>query len=152
MAEWSYTAIDAIETPGGNIPCNTGSGDHFFIVPGRSTGLGVSEIRGTDDERGQSDGLLLHPRFFGGQQISLLALAYILSSGTEAGYLTARDAFLTDARTKLKTMVNADGTLSFSGGQNITVRTRAIGPPQSESQYGEATKSMLLVLVSATPA
>jgi hypothetical protein len=152
MAEWSYSAIDQVQTPGGNIPVNTGSGDHFFIDAGRSTGLGVSDIRGSDDERGQDDGLLLHPRFLGGQQIALLAIALILSASTDAGYLTARDTFLTDVRTKLKTAINADGALHFAGGQSIAVRTRAIGPPQSEDALGRATKSMLVVLVSATPA
>ena len=152
MAEWSYSAIDLIMTPSGNIPCNTGSGDHFFIDPGRSTGLGVSEIRGTDDEKGQTDGLLLHPRYYGGQQIGLLCIALILSATSDPGYVTARDTFLTDARTKLKAMVNADGTLHFSGGQAITVRTRVIGPPQSEPALGMTTKSVLVQLVSATPA
>lgn len=152
MAEFGYNAITSLVTPGGSIPWNTGSGDHFFADPARCGGLGVSEIRGSDDERGQSDGLLLHPRFLGGQQISLLGIAYILSSGTDPGYATARDAFLTDARTKLKTAINADGTLNFAGGQAITVRTRAIGAPASEPALGPATKSMLIVLVSATPA
>ena len=151
MAEFSYSAIDAIETPGGNIACNTGSGDHFFIDPARSTGLGEVEIRGQDDERGQSDGLLLHPRFLGGQRISLQCIAYILSSATDPGYVTARDAFLTDVRTKLKSMLNADGTLSFAGGQNITVRTRVIGAPLS-SAVGPSVKEQLVMLVSATPA
>ena len=151
MAEWSYTAIDQIQAPGGNIPCNGNATDSWFVVPRESTGLGVSEIRGQDDERGQDDGLLLHPRFLGGQQIALKMLAYILSASSDAGYLTARDTFLTDTRTKLKTMINADGTLHFTGGQSITCRTRAIGPPQSD-QPDPAAKSMLVVLVSATAA
>jgi hypothetical protein len=151
MAEWSYTAIDKITTGPGDIPCNGFATDSWYIVPSRSTGLGVSPIRGSDDERGQDDGLILHPRFYGGQMIALMGLAYIKSSGTDAGYLTARDTLITDTRTKLKAIVNADGTLHFTGGQTITVRARDIGAPQSD-QPDPAMKSMLMLLVSATPA
>jgi len=151
MAEWSYSAIDKITTGGGDVPFNGFATDYWFVDPGRSTGLGVSDIRGSDDERGQSDGLILHPRFYGGQQIALQSIATIISATTDPGYVTARDTLLTDTRTKLKTIVNADGTLHFTGGQTITVRTRAIGPPQS-SAIGPSVKEMLIVLVSATPA
>lgn len=152
MAEYSYTAIDQIQTPGGNVAYNTGSGDHFYTDPARCTGLGEVVIRGQDDERGQSDGLLLHPRYLGGQLIGLLSIAHILSATTDPGYVTARDALLTDLKTKLKTIVNADGTLHFAGGQSITVRARTIGAPQSESSLGPSVKSVLVVLISATPA
>ena len=32
--------------------------------------------------------------------------------------------------------MNSDGTLGFAGGQSITVRTRVLGPPQSEASLG----------------
>lgn len=151
MAEWSYSAIDQIQAPGGNIPCNGNATDSWFIVPAASTGLGESSIRGQDDERGQDDGLIMHPRFLGGHQIALKMLTHILSASTDAGYLTARDTLITDTRTRLKAMINTDGTLHFAGGQSITCRTRAIGPPLSD-QPDPAMKSILIVLVSATPA
>lgn len=151
MAEWSYTAIDEIQTPSGDVPCNGSATDSFFIDPKGSTGLGVSEIRGNDDEMGQTDGLILHPRFFGGQQIALKLITHILSASTDPGWITARDTLLTDMRTRLKAMVNANGTIHFVGGQSITVRTRAIGAPSSD-QPDPNVKSVLAVFVSATPA
>jgi hypothetical protein len=151
VAEWSYSAIDQVQTPGGNVSCNAGSGDTLFIVPGRSLGLGESDIRGQDDEKGQADGLLLHPRFLGGHRISLYAIILIRSSGTDAGYLTARDSFIDDMRTKLKSAVNVDGALHFAGGGSYTVRTRALGPPVSD-QPDPAAKSVFFQLVSATSA
>lgn len=151
MAEWSYSAIDQVQTPGGNVSCNASSGDTLFLVPSRCTGLGELEVRGTDDDRGQTDGLLLHPRYLGGHRITLYGLVLIRSASTDAGYLTARDAFIDDLRTKLKSALNANGSLHFGGGGSYTVRTRALGPPVSD-QPDPAAKSILLQLVSATPA
>ncbi len=151
MAEWSYTAIDKIQAPGGDIQMNGSATDSWFVDPTRSTGLGEVDIRGQDDEKGQTDGLLLHPRFLGGQRIGLHSIGHILSASTDPGYVTARDALIDSTLSRLKSMVNADGALHFIGGGSITVRTRAIGPPQSESQLGPTAKSMLIVLVSATP-
>ena len=153
MAEWSYSAIDQIQTPGGNIACNTGSGDHFFIDPVSSDGLGTSEIRAQIDERGQDHGWLFPGGFLkAGQRISLQCIANILSSATDPGYVTARDAFLTDVRTKLSTILAADGTLHFAGGQTITVRCQMMGAPRSLVAVGPSVKSMLVVLVSTAAA
>ena len=151
MAEWSYTAIDEIQAPGGDIPCNRSATDSWFVEPRASNGLGEVEIRGQDDDRGQDDGLLLHPRFLGGHTIALKLITDILSASTDPTWITARDTLITDTRTRLKGMVNTDGALHFAGGQSFTVRVRKIGSPVSD-QPDPNMKSMLVVLVSATPA
>lgn len=152
--EYSYSAIDSIQTPAGNIPCNTGSGDEFFIDPAGSTGLGTSELRAQIDERGQDHGWLFPGPFLkAGQQIALKCIVIVRSAGTEAGYVTARDSFIDSVKTKLDSTLSSSGTLHFAGGGSISgIRARSIGAPQSESQLGPSTKSMLIVLVSATPA
>jgi len=152
--EYSYEAIDQIQTPAGNISCNAGSGDTAFIDPGRSTGLGTSEIRAQIDERGQDHGWLFPGAFLkAGQQISLHMIIFIRSASTDPAWATARDGFIDDVKTKLHSTLASTGTLHFAGGSTVGgIRAKAIGPPESEPALGPAWKSMLVVLVSATPA
>ena len=152
--EYSYEAIDQIQTPGGNISCNAGSGDTLFIDASRSVGLGTSDIRAQVDDRGQDHGWLFPGGFLkAGQLIGLQGIVIIRSAATDPGYVTARDAFIDDMKTKLHSMLASTGTLHFAGGSTIGgIRPRAIGAPQSEVALGLSTKSLLIVLVSATPA
>jgi hypothetical protein len=151
--EYSYERISSIQTPSGNIPCNTGSGDEFFIDPRRSDGLGGSEIRAQIDERGQDHGWLFPAPFLkAGQQIALHCIVVIRSAGTDPGYRTARDAFIDDAKTKLYSTLASTGTLVVGASSITGVRAKVVSPPISEPQLGPDWKSMLVVLVSATPA
>lgn len=147
MPGFSYSDITGIVTPAGTISLNAASGDTFFVDPTRSDGLGDSRLRTTIIDRGQTDGYTLLPSFEEGQHIALGGVALIRSAALEAAYVAARDAMLIDARTKLKSILGANGTLTFASSSSLTVRCEML-----IKASGAFEKDFLLGLVSATPA
>lgn len=116
----SYSDITGLSTPAGAIAFNAGTGDTPWIYPDRSTGLGMSEVRGQIDDRGQASGSILGSEFF--EKGALLVLAghlLIRSAATEAGYVAARNALELDMKTKLRALLTGTGTLSFGSGGSI---------------------------------
>lgn len=146
MAGWGYQDITGIVTPAGTISVN-GASDTLWPDPQRCDGLGYSEMRRNQFDRGQTDGYLLLPSFEEGQHIALGGLVLIRSASLEAAVVAARDAFLTDARTKLRSIKNTDGTLTFATAPSITVRCDML-----IKATGGFDKNFLLALVSASPA
>ncbi|SRR5581483_9294347 len=151
MASFSYSEIDTIVTPAGTISLNDDTGDTLFVDPKRSTGLGTSKVRAPIDHKPQTDGYLLHDFFEEGQHLVLAGDVVIRSAVTDPGMVAARDALLTDTRLKLKSILRADGTLTFRGGGTLTVRCDLLPEPTS-SDRGPAQKSFVFGLVSADPA
>lgn len=146
MPSWSYSAITTLVTPAGTITFGTGT-DYLFIDPAASTGLGVSQIRTSIFNKGQTDGYNILPSFEEGQHLVLGGRVIITSSATEAGIVTARDTLLTATRTKLKSILQVSGTLNFSTGDIITVFCETLIAPADVW-----VKTFVFSLVSANPA
>lgn len=121
MAEFSYTKITTLVTPGGTITFNASGADTLWLDPTASRGLGDFEARAPVDPRGQSDGFLLHPFFLPGAVLLLTGVFHIVSAGDEAGYVTARDSLMNGTYTKLKSAAaTTTSTLNFTGGATIS--------------------------------
>lgn len=153
MPAFSYSDIDRISTPAGDIACNDETGDTFWIDPTRSTGLGASVVRNPADDKGQTDGELFHDWFERGQHLVLAGDVLIRSATTDPAYEAARDAFLTDMRTKCKSILRATGTVVFAGGETIGgVKCEILPDARSDRPQGPSHKSVVIGLATATPA
>lgn len=142
----SYSDITTLVTPAGTITHNASSGDTLRVVPGRSTGLGMGEIRDPTDDKAQTDGLILHDFFERGARLVLAGDVVIVSASTESGYRTARDTLIADTITKLRSILRATGTLNFGNGAAFTVKCNLKFDPQ-----GGFVKTFIYGLVSASP-
>lgn len=121
MAEFSYTKITSLVTPGGTITFNAAAADTLYLDPANCRGLGDFDARAPVDPRGQTSGYLLHPFFLPGAELLLGGFFEIVSSGTEAGYVTARDALMDSTYSKLKlAAATSTSTLNFTGGASIS--------------------------------
>lgn len=146
MSAWSYSAITTCVTPAGTFTFNASSGDTFLLDPNACTGLGTSQVRTPIFNKGQTSGYNILPFFLEGQHLVLAGVALIRSAATEAGYVTARDVVLTDLRTKMKSIISADGTLTI-GTDVLTVRCEHL--PEISGGF---EKRGVLGLVSASAA
>jgi hypothetical protein len=151
MAGFSYSDIASLATPAGTIAFNQAAGDTLFLDPGRCSGLGTSRVRAPLDNKGQTDGYIVHDFFEEGQHLTLAGEVLIRSAVTEAGIVSARDALLADTRAKLRSILRADGTLGFASGGSLTVRCELLVEATS-SDRGPLQKAFVLGLVSADPA
>lgn len=153
MGAFSYSDIDRLSTPAGDISFNDETGDTLWIDPTRSTGLGSSVVRNPTDDKGQTDGELLHDFFLRGQHPVLAGDVLIRSATLDPAYTAARDALLADTRTKCKAILRATGTLHFTTGETITgVKCEILPDARSDRPQGPSQKSFLIGLVTATPA
>lgn len=121
MAEFSYSKITTLVTPSGTITFNGDAADTLFLDPDSCRGLGEFEARAPVDPAGQTSGYLLHPFFLPGAVLLLAGLFHVVSSGTEAGYVAARDALMDSTYAKLKSAAaSTTSTLNFTGGASIS--------------------------------
>jgi len=147
MSSWSYSDISTCVTSAGTFTFNAASGDTIILDPDACSGLGTSGVRTSIFNRGQTSGYNFAAAFLEeGQHLVLAGTVLVRSASTEAGYVTARDAVLTDLRTKMKSALGADATLTI-GGDSLVVRCEHL-PEQS----GGFVKRVVLGLVSATAA
>jgi hypothetical protein len=144
MASWHYSDITTLVTPAGTIGFNSPTGDTLMIDPQRSSGLGYAQVRAPIIHRGQTDGYTLLPFFLEGQHLVLAGDVVIRSATSEAGVVSARNTLLTTTRTRLKSILQADGTLNFGAGDALSVRCEMLIQPM-----GAWRKSFVLGLVSA---
>ncbi len=144
MPGYTYRNITTLVTPAGTLTFNAASGDRYLIDPARSSGLGMPKVRSPIDNKGQTDGYLLHDFFLEGRHLLLAGDMAIDSATTEAGVVTARDALASDMETKLTSILRATGTLNFSAGSALTVKCE-LGVDFS----GVWLKSFVFGLVSA---
>jgi hypothetical protein len=153
MGAYSYSNIDRLATPAGDISFNDDAGDTLWIDPTRSTGLGASVVRNPVDAKGQADGELLHDFFLRGQHLALSGDVLIRSAATDPSYVAARDALLVDTRTKCKSILRATGTLHFTTGETITgVKCELLPDARSDRPEGPSQKSFLIGLATGTAA
>jgi hypothetical protein len=142
---YHYSDITTLVCSGGTLTFNELTGDTYAIDPARSSGLDMPRVRAPIDNKGQTDGYILHDFFKEGRHVVLGGVLVVRSSGTEAGYLSARDALLDDLVAKLSTALTATAALNFGTGSPLTVKCD-VGAEFS----GAVQKSFVFGLVSAT--
>lgn len=111
-----FSDIDTLTTPGGVLTFNAATGNTFHIDPARSAGLGSGEIRAAIDDQGQQSGYILHPEWF--EKGSQFLLGGVISVDTVAN----RNSMQAEMKSKLRTILSANGTLHFTTGESVTVR------------------------------
>jgi hypothetical protein len=143
-----YNDITTLVTPAGTATLNASSGDTYWVVPSRSSGLGTARVRSPTDPKGQTDGLIVHPRLEEGQNLVLAGDLRIRSAVTESGTIAAQDSLASGLLTKLRSIKSTTGTLNFGNGAAITVNWEIICdfPPLEGIQKG-----FLFGLISASP-
>ncbi len=148
MAEFSYSKISSLVTPGGTITFHAAAADTLHLIPSRCRGLGAFEARGQMDPRGQSDGDLIGTFTLPGARITLGGFFKIVSAVTESGYATARDALMDTTYSRAKSAAAAaSSTLNFTGGSNIAgLKIRAYDPHTIEG----IVKGFLIELVGTS--
>lgn len=113
-----FSDITQIATPAGAIvfvsPLSSSEG--LVLNPRECTGLGTGEVRAAIDNRAGESGYILHPEWY--EEGSIFVLSGILRYANPADRNTAQ----ADTKTKLRSMLAATGTLSFSGAPSATVR------------------------------
>ncbi|MGQ0669746.1 MAG: hypothetical protein ACT4PO_08765 [Actinomycetota bacterium] len=134
----SYNGITTLVTPGGTATFNASTGDTYWIVPARSSGLGSGEVDAEIDPKGQADGNILHDFFERVPHLVLAGDLRIRSASTESGIVAARDSLASGLLTKLRTILRATGTLNFSNGAAMTIKWERICdfPPLEGIQKG----------------
>jgi len=144
----AYSDITTLVTPAGTLTFNAATGDTYWVDPKRSSGLGMGEIRNPTDDKGQTDGSILHDFFERGQQLLLAGDLRVRSAVTESGYVSARDVLSGSMVTKLRSILRATGTLNFGSGATVICKCNLKADfPALEG----VAKGFVFGLVSASP-
>ena len=118
MGRYAYSDITTLVTSAGTVTFNTVSGlGAFYIDAKRSSGLGMPRVRSPIDNKGQTDGYLLHDFFLEGKHL-LLAGTVVPTSNTDAD----RDTMCAALESALTSIIRATGTLNIGGGGSLTVK------------------------------
>jgi hypothetical protein len=142
-----YSLVYTLVTPGGTVLFNSGA-DQFYLS--NIEGLDGAPIRAPIDNRPQAHGGLVHRFLLGPRHITFDGVLHITSTGTEAGYLAARNTLVTNLQNALNSIYAADGTLSWtpSGGSQRNLRVRH---DEALQIRGGWQKSFVFGLVAADP-
>lgn len=111
-----YNEITTLVTSGGTITFNAATGNTYHIDPSGCTGLiGTGEIRNPVDDKGQTDGFILHDFFEKGAR------------GVLAGWIVAdtvanRNSMQDSLKTALRSIKTTTGTLNWSTGHSLAVQ------------------------------
>lgn len=145
MAEFS--AVYTLATPASNVTFNSGN-DRYTITD--INGLDGAPIRAPIDNRPLTDGGLVRTFFLGPRQITISGFLNVNSSGTDVGYVTARNGMENTLMTALNSILRADGTLSWTptGGSLRTLTVRNDEPVQFNGGW---QKQFIFGLVAANP-
>lgn len=141
----AWSDLTTLVTPGGTLTHNALTGDTYWVDPRRSTGLGMGEIRAPLDDRGQTDGFLLHDFFERG---AMLVVAGEILARSDTTGTSARDALMASMVTALRSILRSTGTLSFGSGASLTVKCNL--RPEFTTLEG-TRKGFTYGLVSASP-
>lgn len=140
-----WSDMTTLVTPGGTLTHNAASGDTYFVAPRDSRGLGMGEIRNPLDDKGQTDGFILHDFFEKGAV--LVPAGTILARSDTVGTAGA-DALMAAMVTALRSILRATGTLNFASGAALTVKCYIA--PEFPTIEGDL-KGFRYGLVSASP-
>lgn len=137
--------LTTIVCPSGTLTFNEPTGDTYFVDPGRSDGLGMGEIRNPTDDRGQTDGFILH-RYF--EKGALLLPAGTVLARTDTTGTTGADALMSGMVTALRSTLTSTGTMNFGSGAAIV--GKLYGRVKFPSLGGDL-KGFEFMWVSASP-
>ncbi len=113
-----------LSTPGGNVAFNNGATDQLYIVS--IEGLGGPPVRSTVDPVPFGHGGIVHRAWKGPRDIVVDGMFLILSTRVGNSIVVIRNAFEETLRTALESIMQADGTLTWTpqgqGARSLTVR------------------------------
>lgn len=137
--------MTTLVTPGGTLTHNAAAGDTFFVDPKRSRGLGMGEIRNPIDDKAQTDGFILHDFFEKG---AMLVIGGTVLARSDMTGVAGADALMAAMVVACRSILRANGTLSFGSGAVLTVKC----PMQADFPTLEGDlKGFVYGLVSASP-
>lgn len=110
----SYADITTLVTGGGTITFNAATGNTYLVNPGASTGLDGVKLRKPFDNKGQTDGFLVHDGYEEGLH---LVIAGVLIADSVAN----RNTMISNLKTALRSIASTTGTLNFGAGGSISV-------------------------------
>lgn len=110
----SYSDITTLVTGGGTITFNAVSGNTYLLDPLSCDGLDEVRLRKPIDNKGQTDGFIVHDGFEEGLH---LVLAGVIVADTTAN----RNTMMTSLKTALRSIKSTTGTLNFGAGGSISV-------------------------------
>lgn len=149
MANWNV--VYTYTTVGGTIHLNAASGDTYLNDPGSCSGLDGAPLRTPIDDAPQTDAGIVHDFYKAARHITLGGLLYVVSSGTESGFVTARNALEDALVAACDSNIRADATLQWTptGGSSRTLTVRCDVTPTFSGSF---QKNYLFGLVAADPA
>lgn len=140
-----WSDLTTLVTPGGTLTHNATTGDTYPVDPRRSDGLGMGEIRAPIDDKGLTDGFILHDFYEKG---AMLLVAGVVLARSDTTGTAGADTLMSAMTVALRSILRANGTLNFANGAALTVRCNirstypSLGGDLKGFQYG---------LVSASP-
>lgn len=106
-------------TPAGTLTFNEPTGDTYWVDPQRSSPLGAGATDAPVDDRGQTDGSLIHAFFEKG---ALLVPVGVILARTDTTGIAGADALMADMIAKARSALRANSTLNFGSGAAIVGR------------------------------
>lgn len=111
----SYSDITTLVTGGGTITFNALTGETFLLDPGNCAGLDGVKLRKPVDNKGQTDGFIVHPGFEEG-------LHLVIAGVVIADSVASRDSMMGGLKTALRSIKSSNGTLNFGSSPSISVQ------------------------------
>lgn len=145
-----YGASATLTTPGGTLTFNAATGDTLWLDPSQSSGLDQAPLRTPIDKKPGAPGGIVFPFLRDARHVTLGGELFIRSSGTETGYVTARNALEQTIRAALESIEDADGTFAITptGLSTMSLTVRCDVPV---TFAGLLVKTFLFGLVAADP-
>jgi len=110
----NYSSITKIELGGTDINFNATGADTLLLDPLACDGLDQIPARTPVYRKAATDGANVFPFLKDARPIVLAGVVLIVSSSTEAGYVTARDALIDSTITLLNGMLTTPGVLTWT--------------------------------------
>jgi hypothetical protein len=148
-------AVYTLTTPGGTITFNNGDlhtlDDLYWIT--QIQGLDGAPIRATIDDAPQAHGGLVHNFWKGARHVTMEGVILIQSVPLGAPCLEERNELEDDLRVALESLLQADGTLTWTpdGGSARSLTVRHDVPLEYTPQENYAVMGFTFGLVSANP-
>lgn len=104
----AYTLV----TPAGTIYMNNGATDEYYLTD--TPGLDQANVRNPTDLAPQTGGFIVHDRFEEGMRFQMVGLMMIRSTRVQTSIRTIRNSMEADLTAALRSILTADGTLSWT--------------------------------------
>lgn len=104
----TYTLV----TPAGTVYFNDGATDEFFLTD--TPGLDQAVVRNPTDLAPQTSGFIVHDRFEEGMRFQMVGILFIRSTRVQTTIRTIRNDMEAELKAALRSILSADGTLSWT--------------------------------------